>query len=451
MQADAIILEFGSARSDPYAAERIMRSLLQLPQRPMLILVNVREWCRCGATGRDIYEGFLVNRSCATPEECGTHCRSEPLMFNTFPGPEDDFASLCHHYGQLCVSLRDAIFDKVMAQAPGFTMSEVAGDCIHPSRGTRGHAYLTDIVIHALQHSHQAFKLLSSAMTPSMPPIPSPLLAPNRRCVAVTWRCYTYTSLPNSAYDGTSGRVRVGRFEAVHTRKTQGGCALLRGCLDLHGQARADCFQQNGGWRYCTRAFNARQARKPGLVAFAPGALLRLFLDTSGVASDSENNDSGILSSASNLVDLPSTTIDPCARRLCAQISLSYLTSYEQMGQAMITCEHGCACAPQHIDAHVVDPVRNVSVVKEWTFKATSAHACVLRVLITNATSAPDGGHKFKLIEAAVGFATDWNTSSSWPPCGKELQPHYRKWIKLRSKRKRRAEIKQLSGTSAPA
>ena len=53
--------------------------------------------------------------------------------------------------------------------------------------------------------------------------------------------------------------------------------------MDAGTPARAACLQRHGHWRFCTRAFNARQPRKPGLVAFVPGAEMLITVSTLGL------------------------------------------------------------------------------------------------------------------------------------------------------------------------
>ena len=96
--ADIVLLEFGSARSDPFSVERIMRRLLQLPSQPLLLLVNVREWCRCGNAPmpqRLVARGWRESRvSPSRPRACSWSGRDERLvvrMFSRWDGPEDDF------------------------------------------------------------------------------------------------------------------------------------------------------------------------------------------------------------------------------------------------------------------------------------------------------------------------------------------------------------------------
>lgn len=46
------------------------------------------------------------------------------------------------------VRSRSAIYPQVALKLPGFTVRDVAGDCLHPVHGRRGHDYLADLLIH---------------------------------------------------------------------------------------------------------------------------------------------------------------------------------------------------------------------------------------------------------------------------------------------------------------
>jgi hypothetical protein len=56
----------------------------------------------------------------------------------------------CTPTGQSCVSFYKAIAPAMRARWPGFSMKDVARDCVHPSHGEHGNAYLTDILVHWL-------------------------------------------------------------------------------------------------------------------------------------------------------------------------------------------------------------------------------------------------------------------------------------------------------------
>ena len=460
---DIVLLEFGSARSDPYSVERIIRRLLRLPSRPVLVLVNVREWCRCGAllNGRKPQSSDTANVTSQQPRRCsasGHDVRAVTRMFSRWEGPEDDFALLCRHYSQTCVSLRDGIFSDVMRGAPGFSVMEVAADCVHPSRGTKGHRYLGDVVVHALESSWRSYHgrnaLQEAAVVELLPP---PLHVVNRECQSDSqpaWRCYSFEVNPTSRLQ--NDRVLTGRFEPDPSEPggapPAAACAALADCV-LRSQARTTCLRTLGHWQYCPRAFNAARARKPGLVAFRAGASMRVHVDARVLGSDAALPLVAVRQTSAGDSRDEHPTGDPCSvndgqsqvsseRSPCALVSVAHLTSYEQMGIARVTCEGGCACAPYTIDAHVIDPTRNVSIVREAVFRVTAASECVLRFTLSDVSSS--GGHKWKLLRIAVGATPPTVTSPSGSvsattttssSCA-ERQPHYRGWINMRTKRR---------------
>ena len=436
---DLVLLEFGSARSDPYSVERIIRRLLRLPGRPMLVLVNVREWCRCGAlvsgqssrtVGSSAHPTTIslsLSSNSTQPRLCsasGHDVRAVTRMFARWDGPEDDFAALCRHYSQTCVSLRDGLFRDIMRDAPGFSVMEVAADCVHPSRGSKGHRYLGDVVVHALQSSWETHRqsrginpapLATQAAVVTRAVLPPPLHEVNSACnsdAQPAWRCYSFEVSPSSRLQ--NDRVLTGRFEPEPSEpggaSPASACATLAECV-LHRASQTAvepaCVRSLGHWQFCPRAFNAMRARKPGLIAFRAGASMRVHVDARGLRD--------------------------------ALVSVAHLTSYEQMGIAQVTCEGGCTCAPQWIDAHVTDPSRNVSIVRESVFRVTPSEVatdCVLRFTVADASSS-GGGHKWKLLRVALGASTSTvvtkDTVSS--SCAGR-QPHYRGWVNMRAKRR---------------
>lgn len=90
------------------------------------------------------------------------------------------------------------------------------------------------------------------------------------------------------------------------------------------------------------------------------------------------------------------------------RVAVHYLTSYEHMGRAAVSCEEGCRCEPQVIDAHVHT---RESVVRRFELKlsmqpATKAHAnatCALRFEVVKGSSS--GEHAFKLTRLVVSQA----------------------------------------------
>ena len=126
------------------------------------------------------------------------------------------------------------------------------------------------------------------------------------------------------------------------------------------------------GWAYVEKE---NEKLKPGLVAFDPGASVEVsyLLESAGIASA----DSFAL--------------------------VEYLTSYEHMGQASVSCTAGCSCITELIDAH--SSKQRTSIIATHRVPITESAAggpwCVLRVVVLDGTSS--GEHKFKLTGLLVG------------------------------------------------
>jgi hypothetical protein len=80
------------------------------------------------------------------------------------------------------------------------------------------------------------------------------------------------------------------------------------------------------------------------------------------------------------------------------------------MGIATVTCEAGCTCEPQTIDAHKVSELRNVSVFETHTFSARRVGSsgrgqreCELALVLLSRTSS--GSTKFKVRSITVTSA----------------------------------------------
>jgi hypothetical protein len=132
---------------------------------------------------------------------------------------------------------------------------------------------------------------------------------------------------------------------------------------------------QSDGWEFSEWDGGATGERKykPGWIATTPGAVLRLELDTAF----------------------------PGAKAVLVQ--LTYLTSYEHMGQARASCVEGCACKEALLDALSKD--EHHSVPKVLKLPTTASRRCVvqLEVLLESGS----GEHKFKLMQAVVSTNQD--------------------------------------------
>ena len=82
-----------------------------------------------------------------------------------------------------------------------------------------------------------------------------------------------------------------------------------------------------------------------------------------------------------------------------ALLKIFYLTTYERMGMARVTCEDGCRCSPRILDGHTV---MHESVVNVARLGVSQSENCTLRVEVMEETRDPKGGHKFKIVQINV-------------------------------------------------
>ena len=130
---DLIILEFGSMANTlhPTLTEVLVRSLLRMPSAPALVFLTVREFC----TG---------NRN---PSLARIHLRNETTPHAVVEGKLE---AMCVRYGLSCLSYWHAVERGFYSGDPLFSRPAVARDCLHPSSGKHGNAYMTDILVHWL-------------------------------------------------------------------------------------------------------------------------------------------------------------------------------------------------------------------------------------------------------------------------------------------------------------
>ena len=412
--ADLLFLELGSQAWHPSqaaASERIVRKLLRITSNegppPALLMVTTRQWC-----------GHSVH---------GLRRREKPVILRTWDGIEDVFARLCNVYGMACLSLRDAIFHDVVAGRANFTVADVAADCLHPEQSRYGFHYMADMIIHFLRRSWRLFREHGGrhelgAMVRGHPrTIAPPLLEANKGSEGrMAWRCYQLSpaatkqvSLPVSGANvarRSPGATPILQWQSMSSMSSHKGavpvtdtpsCDALRRCALKFSRTRnAQCFRGRGHWQHCTRTLALRAAFKPGIVSMMPGAMLRFQVDALAPVSMGNGNTSRAIDSA--------------------VLALTYLTSYEDMGVAIVTCESGCRCNPQVVDA--LQPAqstssvagrrrggtsltRNVSVAAVVEIQMTEvSHLCVLK--LSNMGRHHD--------QAEIGSADMSTRSSKW-------------------------------------
>ena len=428
-----VVLEFGSmARLTTMpAVEATLRVLLSLPSRPAILFLSFREFC--------VASKVAWRRTLFPPDEVTPHVRAERA-----------FAALCRHYGASCLSYAEAVSPGLYANRSGFTLDDVAPDCLHPDQGRYGNGYVSDILRHWLR---QAARRVRSA-TPTTGPADAWRLPPpcNASCSAAAGpgkvrgagkvlrlqaeadgsaRCYSFgrrhalglhqrsPGLRPIPWDTAS--CRVGRAAAAvdpagfldrlshptgrpgkNQLKGQAAAAHGSSALTDSGMLLGDCVRPKhipecrpgtlrsppDVWIYCYQVLTPSGLGKvsPGVMAFAPGATLTAVLDT--------RMESAIAAPAAAAAAAGAAG----AAGGSVLASLSYVSSYENQGRLTVRCARGCRCEEQRLDAHrtYAAQERNVSVVEEHAFVIAGASAmCELQLQVRRATSS--GGHQFQL------------------------------------------------------
>ena len=422
-KVDLIFLEVGSMpyAHDPVRAEAVVRRLATLDPRPTIVFVTVTVWCTCHPLCRN-FKAYGVSRLPSFKEQLLLNQTERPI-----PHVEKSVAALCDHYGLSCISMRSALNGAVFAGRPGFSIPEIAGDCLHPTSGTRGVDYVTDMVIHWTRQA--VMKRQATASTEVTSPSVATSLLNRSIPTAIHARATRLYKTPSSCFN----------LESLGSRGTSNGQNLLTvpwhtascqflGAVPYHGThqqqglpCRAsslfECAQRDSiaagcthwdsiyrcsdgalsvvppTWFYCANALSASRKESPGVVALKPGAQLYLPLDVSFAAA----------STASLL-----------------NIRLLHLTSYEGMGIAYLRCVAGCQCPMVRIDAHNVakDGRRNESTFKEFSFQATTfpqSQGCLLGLHLSAESSS--GGHKFKVRSVTARSVEQCETRDSPNVC----------------------------------
>ena len=125
----------------------------------------------------------------------------------------------------------------------------------------------------------------------------------------------------------------------------------------------------NQGWKWIEfHTHGGNKKFKPGWVTETAGSEIQMEVDTSFPSSRS-----------SSLV-------------------LLYLTSYEHMGIAQLSCVSGCTCLEVSVDAH--KDKEKISVIHLLKHDVSSSPACVISLKTLSTTSS--GGHRWKLVQVAV-------------------------------------------------
>ena len=203
---------------------------------------------------------------------------------------------------------------------------------------------------------------------------------------------------PRSHSDRRGGERRVG------TLATPVAGATLNDSLGMAGDSRGG---DESEWNACVGRLRLKS--KPGLAAFSRGstAFIELSLGRSDHGQQNEFH--------RHRPRRDATT--------AAELTLTYLSSYEGMGMVRVGCAEGsCSCAGGQLDAHRSANDEHgdgkakgraaawaTGLVSVWStarfelYLAQAEGPCVLRVEVLETTRS--GGHKFKVAELAIARA----------------------------------------------
>ena len=375
--ADLIIVDGSNgmpfAGRDFRPTEVVLRRLLSLPNQPAVIVLHWLDWCACGLD--TCKPGPRVDRHrtgwCYSPEGFNQSWiigrRRE----------EGGWATLAKHYQLPTLSMRLAL---------------------HPLSTTFGESTTSDGL-------HSIWKAPDKFTWDGLHPNP---------CKGTFESC-TYSMLIATTLNRFFADVVLDRYDTESTSKEAlpVPCSTIKArSLERSGPIVERCFGWGidrrvpppianvSGWRHTTMdtavSFDApahcygsrRRAprsavasppppslpcpnHKDGWTAFDPGSFAVFELPLSA-ASASKELRAGLKSSWN------------------ANLALIYLSSYEGMGLAHVTCERGCDCQGQRIDAHRSTDF--ISVWEQTSFPVVvhggRARTCAIRMLLENRSTA---------------------------------------------------------------
>lgn len=156
---ELVMLEYAvNTDRNPPSFERLLRTLLQHPERPAVIVVNAHRWRAIrphdGRTDKCFHPGwpvdFVNNRTQWEAQSWGDDDASAGGR-DKLNADEDAIAKLCKHYNVPLVSMRGALLGAV--RAGEITLPSFTRDCKHPSG--QGHTFIAQLVLQRLLQSPQ--------------------------------------------------------------------------------------------------------------------------------------------------------------------------------------------------------------------------------------------------------------------------------------------------------
>ena len=383
--------------------EKLLRRLLALPHRPALVVLHWIDWCTC-AGPRCTPEPRIFrhrNRSCYTAEGFNHSWTVSQHREHV------TWTRLARHYNITVLSLSRAF---------------------HPfAEQRRGRGAYTSA------------EELANWTWDGLHPKPC-----DRHGLRPAWQKCHYTLLVASLINIFFADVRSGHLgsQADEREPLPVPCKSIKARAKEGAPTRERCFGWGldryvppsasviSGWRqtwmdtavsfeppsHCRRSRNALPPSCPkpkaGLTAFVPGSRVILELP---------------LSTAHSII--PETGGAWHMRSWNATLALTYLSSYEGMGAAVISCVSQCHCTPTMVDAHRASlPDGHASskdsdstFISVWERESipvvlTNPGPCKVQVMVNNHTRS--GRHKFKLSTLTLHWSDDQSQLGlSTPSC----------------------------------
>ena len=345
------------------------------PSLPPTIFLNMHMVAYQGSVKPFSWADWHRARQCLTVEtRCHPDCISVfsglPNVTGNTSASEAATDRVASHYGAASLSFTNLVAALMMRVARGAecsaVFSAIFADAVHPS--AMGQLLLSELLVGYLASARLAISPDPDLRDPGLLVKPcatapldlSTLMVPNMRC-----------------FGPTSHEVAM----AFH-REDVAGYGLHRQAINV---TRAD------GWAHVVR--DGGKAR-PGWVAMAPGSVLRMAISADAMPLAGDNK----------------------------TIIVTFLTSYEHMGQAELSCVTGCSCNTTRFDGHALLK-QSVPVIHEFTLLTSAAEGslgalmpslqqkgvsgvsssssgCVVQIEVLQSSNS--GEHKVKVLQLAI-------------------------------------------------
>lgn len=135
-RVDVALLERGfmADKQDIGDVERLVRLFGAMQPPPTIVFVTVRSQCTHSI-------GHIKYASGITKLYYEQHNISQHLLYGgrqtAWGAFESEVERMCHHYSASCVSLHGAVAERMALGEPGFSLADVAGDCLLPAPDPR--------------------------------------------------------------------------------------------------------------------------------------------------------------------------------------------------------------------------------------------------------------------------------------------------------------------------